>query len=109
MENYNTKQVGEAYTLVLDAAVKMSDSLGYTHVIASKNGAAAISSRNIPGAVQEMLARPLVKGVAADDLTERLIKDLKLENVVLPSPNAAAAQPVKAEPAKVDPAAAPKQ
>lgn len=110
VEIYNTNQVGEAYRLVLEAATKLSDSLGYTHVFASKNGSATITSRNIPGAVQEMLARPLIKGVAADDLTERLIKELKLENVVVPSATApAAAQPINAAPAKVDPSAAPKQ
>lgn len=92
LEAFNTRQVGEAYRLILDAATQMADSQGYTHVIASKAGPISLASKNIPGAVQEMLARPVVKGVAADDLTERLMKSLKLENVTLPS---AAAAPVK--------------
>jgi len=96
VELFNTNQVGEAYKLVIDGATKMADSLGYTHVISSKSGSLAITSKNIPGAVQEMLARPLIKGVAADDLTERLIKQMQLENVVLPS--AAAVTPATATP-----------
>lgn len=88
VENYNTLQVAEAYRLVLDAANQLATTSGYTHVIASKSGPATIASTNIPGAVQEMLARPLIKGVAADDLTERLIKQLGLENVVVNPPAA---------------------
>ena len=84
LETFNTRQVGEAYRLILEAATQMADSLGYTHVIASKSGSVSLASKNIPGAVQEMLARPVVKGVAADDLTERLVKALKLENVTPP-------------------------
>ncbi|MEI7656635.1 MAG: OmpH family outer membrane protein [Phycisphaerae bacterium] len=93
LETFNTRQVGEAYRLILDAATQLADGLGYTHVIASKSGAIALSSKNIPGAVQEMLARPVVKGVAADDLTERLMKSLKLENVTPPAPAAESAKP----------------
>jgi hypothetical protein len=109
VELYNTNQVGEAYRLVIEAATRIADSAGYTHIIASKGGPTTIASRNIPGAVQEILARPLIKGVAADDLTDRLIKELKLENVVLPTnptPAAGAAQPLSTAPAKVETAPA---
>lgn len=99
LETFNTRQVGEAYRLILDAATQMADSLGYTHVIASKSGSVALASKNIPGAVQEMLARPVVKGVAADDLTERLMKSLKLENV---TPPPAAIEPEKLQTPPVD-------
>lgn len=105
LEAFNTRQVGEAYRLILDAATQMADGLGYTHVIASKTGAVALASKNIPGAVQEMLARPVVKGVAADDLTERLMKSLKLDAVTLPAPAPAPAPvPVPAGAASAEPA-----
>jgi len=85
VESFNTSQVSEAYRLVTQAAISMADARGYTHLFASKSGSLTITSKNIPGAVQEILARPMLKSVGADDLTETLIKDMKLENVVVPS------------------------
>jgi len=99
VEKFNTLQVAEVYRLVLDAANTMATTSGYTHVIASKGGAPTIASTNIPGAVQEMLARPVIKGVAADDLTERLIKELNLENVVVTPPAAVGVPATGAAPA----------
>lgn len=85
VEMFNTAQVSEAYNLVSNAAVAMADARGYTHLFASKVGTFTLTSKNIPGAVQEMLARPLLKGVAADDLTEALVKEMKLELVQVPT------------------------
>jgi len=42
----------------------------------------------VPGAVQEMIARPVIRGAAADDLTARLAAQLGLKE----------AEPVKATP-----------
>jgi Skp family chaperone for outer membrane proteins len=92
VEAFNTQQVAEAYAKVSEAAAAMAQSRGYSHLFASKAGATKINSVNIPGAVQEMLARPLLRGVAADDLTDALVKEMNLESVVVP----AAATPVVA-------------
>lgn len=91
VEAFNTQQVAEAYGKVVDAANAMAQTSGYSHLFATKSGDTKITSLNIPGAVQEMLARPLLKGVAADDLTAAVIKEMKLENVVVPVGNAAPA------------------
>jgi Skp family chaperone for outer membrane proteins len=96
VEAFNTQQVAEAYTRVVDAASAMATSKGYSHLFASKGGSATIASANIPGAVQEMLARPLLKGVAADDLTDALVKEMKLENVVVPANAAPVPTPANA-------------
>lgn len=90
IETFNTTQVEKAYRAVVDASDALGAQLGYTHVIASRTGNVVIRSRNVPGAVQEILARPVIRGLAGDDLTERLAKQLNL-----PAP---AAEPVKAEP-----------
>jgi len=105
VEQFNTFQVAKAYAQVVEAAEKMGGDLGYTHVIATRTGKPEIRSSNVPGAVQEMLARPIIKGVAADDLTERLMKEFKVEAVpaavpvgdpaVAPTTPSSPAQPIK--------------
>lgn len=100
-EVYKTSQVAEAYRLVLEAADQLGADLGYTHVIATRSGPVVIKSTNVPGAVQEMLARPLVRGPAADDITERLFAKMKIEK----QPEPAKAEPVTSPPAPASPAA----
>lgn len=90
IEEFNTNQVAEAYRLIVDAAVTLSNQEGYTHVIVSRGDQLKIASRSVAGAVQEILARPLIKTDPAHDLTDRLIKQFGLENVVLPDQNAPA-------------------
>ncbi|MCE7973709.1 MAG: OmpH family outer membrane protein [Leptolyngbya sp. PLA1] len=92
-ERFKATQVGEAYRLVVTAADQIGQELGYTLVLASRAGVPDVRSDNVPGAVQEMLARPVLRAPAADDLTERVAAKLGL----LP-------EPVKAVPL-TDPAA----
>jgi Skp family chaperone for outer membrane proteins len=87
IERQNTQQVAGAYARVLEEAEKLATGLGYSHVIATRSGPPKILSDNIPGAVQEILARPIVKSNAADDLTDRLAKVLGIENVEIPGPD----------------------
>ena len=88
IEAFNADQVREAYRLTLAAVDQVSDQLGYTHVLSTRTGDATIRSQNVPGALQEILARPVAKASQADDLTDRLIRQLRLENVKLEDPNA---------------------
>ncbi len=81
IDSFNTDQVREAYRLTLAAVDEMAAKQGYSHVIASRTGAAAIRSDNVAGALQEILARPMAKSDPADDLTDALIKQFKLEGV----------------------------
>lgn len=101
IDAFNTDQVREAYRLTLQAVDQMAQQLGYTHVLASRTGAATIRSDNVNGALQEILARPVAKSDPADDLTDRLIKQFKLESVKVedvprPTPTGPGAPPAPA-------------
>jgi hypothetical protein len=103
IDSFNTDQVREAYRLTLQAVDQLSQQLGYTHVLASRTGSPTIRSDNVNGALQEMLARPVAKSDPADDLTDRLIKQFKLENVKVdetarPAPPGTGAAPAPAPP-----------
>jgi Skp family chaperone for outer membrane proteins len=85
IEQFNTIQVAECFKMVADAANKLGMELGYTHVISTRSGEPTIRSNNVAGAVQEILARPIILGTAGDDLTERLVRQLGLENIATPA------------------------
>lgn len=87
IERFNTTQLTEAYRLVVEAAQRMARDAGYTHVFATKLDPGGIKSTNIPSALQEMLGRPCVLGDPGADLTAALIKEFKLENVVVGQPS----------------------
>lgn len=102
IEQFNTIQVAECFKIVAAAANKLGSELGYTHVISTRSGEPTIRSNNVAGAVQEILARPVILGTTGDDLTDRLVRQLGLENVATP-----AALPVT-EPAPASVPATPK-
>lgn len=80
-ENFNTSQLQEAYKIIVDTANSIANSKGFTHVLATKSPESKMSSGNVAGLLQEMLARPVIKSIPADDITQDIIKELKLENV----------------------------
>lgn len=84
VEQFNADQVSEAYRLVCEAANALSQTAGYSHVFVSRMASQPIKSNTVAGAVQEMLARPLVRNVPADDLTEQLVRSFKLDAIAIP-------------------------
>lgn len=80
-DEFNARQIAEAYRLVAEIVLAHAQTGGYTHVLASRGGPATLKSTNIAGTVQEMLARPLVKGNLADDLTKGVLDELKLPDI----------------------------
>lgn len=101
-ERFSATQVSQAYSRAVTAARAMATSLGYSHVVASRVGELTLRSDNVPGAVQEILARPAVMSPPSDDLTDQLLKQLNLDKVtppvptqVVPSPAAPVADPGK--------------
>lgn len=80
-ENFNTNQLQEAYRLVIETTTQIANSKGYTHVFSTKLPDNKLTSNNVTGLLQEMLARPVVKAPAADDITQDVIRELKLEDV----------------------------
>ena len=95
-ESFNTTQLQEAYKAVVDACNQVANSKGYTHVFASKSAESKMASANVAGLLQEMLARPVIKSNPADDITEDVVKELKLENVKPAAAAPAAATPTPA-------------
>jgi Skp family chaperone for outer membrane proteins len=95
VESFKTAQVAEAFRILGEAVQSLAANQGYTHVVSTRSGNFVIKSNNVNGAVQEILARPLISSPAADDLTEKVIAELKLEP--LPAPPVAA--PVDPAPA----------
>lgn len=88
---FNTQQLAEAYRLVIETANQLADKGGYTHVIATRGIASEpLRSNNVAAAVQEILARPVVRFPAGDDLTDAVAKELKVDTVVTEGDPAAA-------------------
>lgn len=71
-------QVREAYAVVHQAANAVADRLGYTHLIATRLDAASMKGESLAPAMQEILARPLVRGTSSDDITKQVRTELKL-------------------------------
>ncbi|MBX3389050.1 MAG: OmpH family outer membrane protein [Phycisphaeraceae bacterium] len=95
-ENFNTTQLQEAYRIVIETTTQIANSKGYTHVISTKLPDNRLTSNNVTGLLQEMLARPVVKAPAADDITEDVVKELKLEDVKSGPATGAAPSPAPA-------------
>lgn len=80
LEVMNAKQYAECYDKILAAADALAEKGGYTHVINSRAREVKVVDQNNPASLyQEVLARPIVRGPAADDLTDEVMAELKLQ------------------------------
>lgn len=77
-DEFNARQIAEAYRLVVEVVDAQAKKAGYTHVLATRSGPPNLKSGNIAGTVQEMLARPVVVGEPANDITKAVMDELKL-------------------------------
>lgn len=102
IEQFNTQQLIEAYHLVSDAAAELASKRGYTHLFATKHELSP-NLNAIPSAVQEMLGRPVILYDKGNDLTEELVKQFKVENVVVGQQPQGPAQPMPQPPAGEQP------
>jgi Skp family chaperone for outer membrane proteins len=91
---FNAQQIAEAYRLVTEAAAKLGNERGYTHVVQTRGGEVPFRSRGVAGTIQEILARNVISSPAGDDLTQTLIEQFGVANVNVDLPPAAAATPV---------------
>lgn len=105
MERLSTLQLAQAYQQVMTEAETLAKGMGYTHVIASKTGKLEFRSTTMNGALQELLARPIVISDSTDDLTTALLAKF-------PEPPAQSASPAAGSTAvptgQATPAAQPK-
>lgn len=69
----------EAYEAAKTAAQNVAEDLGYNYVLASRKTDLKIETTEINQVVQAVLARPVLKAPEGADITEDVIKDLKLE------------------------------
>lgn len=69
----------EAYDTAKAAAQNVAEDLGYAYVIASRKADQKIETTDLSQVVQAVLARPVIKAPEDADITEDVVKDLKLE------------------------------
>lgn len=79
LEKMNSGQLIEAYKRVRDAGNAVGERLGYTHVLSQRTFDKPIETLTVASTIQELLARPLVRGIPADDITKAVMTELKLE------------------------------
>lgn len=78
MSRFIAEQNFDAYKKVLESVSAVADKRGYTHVFSTR-GSDEMKAPSNPGAfLQGVLARPLAKSPAADDITDDVMADLKL-------------------------------
>jgi Skp family chaperone for outer membrane proteins len=79
VEKFNAKQLLECYTRARDAVNKVADRQGYTHVIANRAGIETIDTQSLAATVQELIARPVLRQPAGDDITQAVSDDMGLK------------------------------
>lgn len=97
MEQGNRLEVEEGYRLVMDATTAVSKREGYTYVIGSRSFSSTFFAQTLSGVFQEIYARPVMVAPEGVDITDMVLKELKIDR--LPPPGS--------EPAKPDAPAAP--
>jgi hypothetical protein len=86
LDQLSAAQVSEAFKLVVTTVEAIATARGYTHVNSAKAPGSPIRSGNVQGVLQEILARPILKSPAADDITADVEKELKVDTVQLTPP-----------------------
>lgn len=79
VERFRAQQLIDCYTQARTAIDAAADRGGYTHVQVARSRDAQIAPQSIALAIQEFLARPVIKSPPEDDLTKQVMADLKLE------------------------------
>lgn len=77
-DTFVSAQVREAYGVAHQAANAVAERLGYTHLISTRLDAANMKGESLAPVMQEILARPLVRGATSDDITAQVRAELKL-------------------------------
>lgn len=103
-EQFNTSQLVEAYHLIVGGAARIAKEKGYSNVINSRGMGVEVKANNLPGSLQEMLARPMVFSLPEDDISEAVATEMKLPAAKAPESVAPAAPTAPAAPATVPPA-----
>jgi Skp family chaperone for outer membrane proteins len=86
LNTLSTQQFSEAYRLVIDTSDAVAKRQGFGFVLATRTGAPEFRSKELQGALQEVLARPVLVLPEGVNITGAVIGELKLESVKMPSP-----------------------
>ncbi len=78
LDRFRAAQLFEAYREARTGADAVAARLGYTIVVANRSPEAELTPQGMALGIQELLARPLIKYDAADDLTALVHAELKL-------------------------------
>lgn len=78
-EGLSARQLTESYSTARDAASRIAERQGYTHVFANRPPERAINASTLGASLQEFLARPLIKSPTGDDLTKAVASELKVD------------------------------
>lgn len=79
LERINSQQLIDAYTKIRTATAAVATKMEYSHVMANREYDRQITTTTLSQTLQELLARPIVVGVPADDITKAVMAELKLE------------------------------
>ena len=85
---FSGEQAAEVYTIIYAAVDAVAEREGYTHVFATRPGGVLDDTNNLNAVTQGMLARPLVRFPAEDDLTDKVRAEIGYE-VPVDEPEAA--------------------
>ena len=77
-DQFNAEQAAEAYQTLHAEAKALADSMGYSHLMVSRQEGEITERGNLATVTQEILARPVVLAPDADDLTARLREKLSI-------------------------------
>lgn len=95
IEQNNLKQIKEGYAALVAACHKKAQELGYSHVIISRTQGDLITATRPADAFQEIVSRTVIVYPDADDITQAVMKELKLDQVKLPTLDLAPPTPDK--------------
>ena len=84
-EEFNTRQLAEAYRVVIETAGSVARERGFTMVVASRTDRDFIKGANVNTAVQEMLARPVLVAPEGSDITPAVTAALRLDAAPAPA------------------------
>jgi Skp family chaperone for outer membrane proteins len=78
LDRFRAAQLFEAYREARTGADAVAGRIGYTIVIANRSPEAELAPQGMALGIQELLARPVLRHDAADDITSAIEQELKL-------------------------------
>jgi Skp family chaperone for outer membrane proteins len=86
IDKLSATQLVECFGKTREAARVVAERLGYSHAIANRSQEREIQGTTVSMTLQELLARPIVKGIPSDDITQAVLADLNLPAQSQPQP-----------------------